>query len=1531
MQNEPSNAARHPVARPLAGRRDACRREATPEGPAVSIVLAMQGGAANGSEATFDGQPMQKGVHLRWTFLAALGFPPGGFWLCRRAAKPGEQRIPPPPSAAQAQAEAAGQAKLREQAQAAAEAARSMAASLTETQPLAEAAAAIAAARSAAASAGQPGYKTAGPARGPAQAAEGAICQVTMPRECRCVAIEGCALPGCGEVVVEVLTRAADGCLSKYGTIDAAVDKGVFRVCIQAPSISCIRVIGAGRIDNCCEVPESPPGWCCVPCIPCVPCGQGGSGQGGNGGWGGSGGGPPGCGNPGWGPPNDNGWQCWGVPFTLPVTVVGWPARYFGAPDPSSTADPVLAQADIAEARRRLGTLRLVAGQTAAEENAGLAQLRAELKRLVQGFLSGVLLADVGLQPASQSNAPDLGISLMQQLLLLALDPYFARVLGLYFVDEQAAAGEYDYVITGYWGGTPCASSVIYPGLAPAAPLARGSAVFDSLAIAATGGSTSLWRWIARDSSGTYVGRSDPSAPSTVQFAAEAAVSGIAQAQQPDALLLAYSPPSWFLPPAPRPQLSIGLSQPIEQADLQLAGIGTVQGLSGGTSIANVAFSSTQVATVMLTAPAGQVFDQLLIEGVSGISLLGHALALGALTLHPLSPDAIGTQYAIIPPPVAITKVAAPGQPYSFYRHRQADIDTQALKLVPHTLIDVEWPAPSVQAAQQTGNPTGDPEQLPPPTTPVGFIVQREDAGQANSVATLPGWIATRSAPKTKMSKVATDNLYRVTDSQLPDPVGGWSHRVAGFDLFGALGIWSNWSGPRGVEKIAAAPTAMRIVQFDNTPAGGGAASAGGGAWSSGTLKLLINWAGAAYMMYPDLRTARITVTPLAPDGTVGAELMHSDVVAPAPGITRRTIASITATPNADNVSTAIVIQTTPPLTALASTDPAQILMLVGADGSTDRYTVRPAVPASAGLNATSPVVATLTVGNAAQLATAATSYQGQDCYLVAGTSITPTLAVPLAIPVDQQTARAQVTVTGSTRNPFLANEQITDPNGVNPARPEPSAAISFSAPQRLTPPAPATPPPQAILVHQVNHLYYDPTDANGNASRGLPFTTPVTAGILGYVLQRCAMRSLAIADVKRRITSAGLTDNNPVVVDSGTPRADLASWIGSLTAWLAAYNAVASRTANPPGSFTPLTATNVLQDSGGQRAFIEHFYGGLLDDELRALADVAGNSAAYVRINPAPIQPGLAAPISDSVDGTGYGRTSYRLAAVNQAGSFSTTTGSIGPYYTQVRTPPRPPVLFKLQPTETGIVVVWALDANPDVAAYMVYRAAAVGDLADLRYFGADPTHPAAASALPAVKYNTQSYPPVTFVQGQSPNIDGRIIGFVPDPRLCARDYSGSDIAEVVLPPGPPPDRLIGVYRLTDYLPGLGPQEQVGFNYWTSPASGGIAQVVSSSPTQTRLTGLRIGLGRGVPVVVVAAWGAAVRVLGFVQNRRAGFIDAASASGQPVDPNTVPGSAAPNAAALNAYAIVAVDIFGNRSNPSSVFAAQMLQPPLAS
>ena len=50
----------------------------------VLEIIGLQGAIADGSEDTFDGQPMQRGTHLRWGFAPELGFPAGGFWLCRR-------------------------------------------------------------------------------------------------------------------------------------------------------------------------------------------------------------------------------------------------------------------------------------------------------------------------------------------------------------------------------------------------------------------------------------------------------------------------------------------------------------------------------------------------------------------------------------------------------------------------------------------------------------------------------------------------------------------------------------------------------------------------------------------------------------------------------------------------------------------------------------------------------------------------------------------------------------------------------------------------------------------------------------------------------------------------------------------------------------------------------------------------------------------------------------------------------------------------------------------------------------------------------------------------------------------------------------------------------------------------------------------------------------------------------------------------------------------------------------------------------
>ncbi len=1428
----------------------------------ANVVLGLQAGIASGAEATFDGQPMQRGTHLRWGFSPELGFPPGGFWLCRRVIKGESQQSPTFNQGHEGGLYGA------------------------ITHVLDEASTMLSRAADSLDSDGAT-HSTYEQIQQPAAVASTGINQwvATPPRACESVTVAGCAADGCEEVIIETFCKDANGELRVSKRQIVRVESGGFRVRIAAREISCVRVVGAGRVDECgCEV------------LPPSCCGGGGKGGGGNGG----NQGPPGNGgDPGWGDPGRDGWQCWRVPFTLPLTLVNWPARYHGAPNPSTTPLSVVAKDDLKEALRRLGTLQLAEGLSATQQRKELEALRIELIRLVQGYPT-TLQADVPLSnsPAA-ANAPNLNLSLIQQLLLLALDPYFARVLGLYFVDEDTTPGViYEYRITGYWGLTSAQSDVVYPGLAQAAPLARGMATFDGMSIQSLDNS-SLWRWTRDDANGNYRPLTDPAAPFQVNSTVATAIAGIPPIQQPAALLAVLSKPALFGFPAPPPEVSIKLSHAYPQVDVEVAGGGTIFAFAKGVLVATTSFNSAQLQTVTAAvANPDTSIDAIGITGLGGV-LFGPAIVLvGSLRLHLIAPDVIGTRFAIAPATHHLVPLTAPGDPVATFRHRQADVDPTTLTLVPHSLFDVEWPAPDLSTVTPPGNPITDPGALPPPTLPIGFVAEREDTGKPTSIVRLANRIAAASSPTPAHSKITSQRLYRLADNGVVDPITAYSYRVAGFDIFGALGKWSHRTTPLAVEKIAAAPTQLRILQFDNTIANGGAPSADGLAWVGGKLIFNVNWSGAAFLMYPDIETARITIESLdIATGLSTGILTTSDLTLPTRSVQALMVASVDVTPSSDGSTWTVDIQTTPALPALGVRDPAAVLMLTLADGTSERYVVRPSNPNDPNPG---PITARIKAGSAARIVATPTAFVNQPAYLVSGYGKQMSLPVPMNIPIDQQTARARLSVTGSTKNPFDATEQIIDPNGINLPRPEPqSIALAFTGPQRLVPPAPPTP------VHDVHHVYYDPADFTGRAGKTLPFDTSATTGVSGYILERAAVRSLILADLKRR--GANAADKNPTI--AGRP--DLTAWIADVPAWIAAYNAL---------NGTGFTAANVLNDAAAQRGFVDHFYGGLLDDELRALADVEANLAGFARVNAMPVAPKSA--ISDAVDGTGYGRNLYKLAAVNASGSVGGVTGSIGPYYTRIVTPPRPPVFYKLQATQSAIIAAWALDTNPDVAAYIVYRASTAASLTDLRYFGADPTHPVDPSTLAAIQYNPKVAQGISFGPGL---LDPRIIGLTPDPRLCARDYEDSDAGEIALPIGPAPDVVNGVYRLSEYDAKLDPLAQKAFNYWTPPAKGGIAQLIIDTLTQSRLTGLRIGLGRGVPVVVVATFAGKVKVFGQVPIRRAAFVDGLTSGGAPVDANAVPGAPSLKLTGPNFYCIVAVDIFGNLSTPSKAFSTQLL------
>ena len=474
---------------------------------------------------------------------------------------------------------------------------------------------------------------------------------------------------------------------------------------------------------------------------------------------------PPCATGPEWSKTDGEGWQYWGIPFTPPITKLNWPARYFGVPDPATTPPVAVELRDVLEARKRLGTLKLAAGLTAASEDLELLKLRAELFRLV-AFYPAILLGNVPM-PASPSgsNAPKLNISVMQELLLLALDPYFARVMGLYFVDSTAQIGtKYDYAIVGFWGATPSQTPVVYPGLAPAAPLARGSFTYNGLTIQSGSNGTSLWRWTKLDGQGNYIAQTDPSAPPAAGTEAATAIQGISQADQPPAMLIATTLSGGFPFYAPPPQATFGLSQPAPRVDIELAGQGTIQALSGGNVVATANFNSNQL-TIVTLASSSYVdwIDQIVVNGVGGIFEVAECVAIGGLRLYPVQGATIGTQFAIIHAPGPIKPIPVPGQPFTTYRRRQADIDTATLKLVNHSVYDVTWPTPATPNPQ-TGNPVSDPTNLPAPTQPIGFVAQRSDGANDSSAVTIDGWITTRSAPTPTGSPITTPSLYRLVD-----------------------------------------------------------------------------------------------------------------------------------------------------------------------------------------------------------------------------------------------------------------------------------------------------------------------------------------------------------------------------------------------------------------------------------------------------------------------------------------------------------------------------------------------------------------------------------------------------------------------------------------------------------------------------------------------------------------------------------------------------------------------------------------------
>ena len=262
------------------------------------------------------------------------------------------------------------------------------------------------------------------------------------------------------------------------------------------------------------------------------------------------------------------------------------------------------------------------------------------------------------------------------------------------------------------------------------------------------------------------------------------AISGVAPSAQPPAMLAAYSGPLQFPFLGPPPSLTIALAQTASRLAVQVAGAGIVLALSGGATVASGSFSSSTLTTVNLVAPdpKNAAIDTILVEGVPFTSVV----VVGELSVNILASDPIGTIYALLHAPSKLTPLTAPPQPLTTFRHRQADIDKVKLQLVPHSLMDVQWPV-QVATATPPGDPVTEPIDLPKPTVPIAFVAERHDTGAAHVITRLKKYVAASSSPTPANWPITAPELYRFSDARVPDPITAWTYRVAGFDLFGAL------------------------------------------------------------------------------------------------------------------------------------------------------------------------------------------------------------------------------------------------------------------------------------------------------------------------------------------------------------------------------------------------------------------------------------------------------------------------------------------------------------------------------------------------------------------------------------------------------------------------------------------------------------------------------------------------------------------------------------------------------------------------
>ncbi|MCC7205743.1 MAG: hypothetical protein IT323_00460 [Anaerolineae bacterium] len=979
----------------------------------------------------------------------------------------------------------------------------------------------------------------------------------------------------------------------------------------------------------------------------------------------------------------------WGAPLNapdvihLPITSAEWPGVHPHQPD------------DVAEADARLPT-----GLPAEARDAYLTGFEDELHPILFDLVSTqpqqmAFVDEPGTGDGQQPAPTRLRWQSLQLLRLAALDPNLARILGLYWHDATAQAGQrYDYRIVAHWDDRP------FPGqrfdfarLTPGSRYTTG-VDYDGLRIVSPNLITVIedtWDGVAGN-------------------ALEAAA---------------------LLPNAP---VAITLPQPAESITLFVKADGNLNATAyaGLTTVSNqdlaageqaIAFEDTRGITLVQLESAARI----VIIACVARKKAGTLGDVEYATFH----HEVGSPRRV--PETALTSATAlPGQT------RLAEDGS----ILTGQSVGLRWQPPDV-----------DGDSLPP-DAPIFYLVQRASRGDGETPGR-PGdaVILNADAPVLLSRRALLDGGGAVSGLPLPGyvdrhlPDGWYSYRVRGIDLFGRLSAWGEPQTVQVRDRVKPPPPANvtaayldpadRYLTADDAPHAPG-------------IKVTWEWQGAQHFQAPDVANApgefRIFFEPGELNTLQGRVLSVAYY-----GATSTLVADATWTGAPDTLAgerlrvggayyEVVSHRNGPPLQIAVNNltlpdqsptpGPFTLTLSPGSAAWKDyrqpaawqrRIHAEPAIAAPvvsgqivAVADSSTPGRITVTtdqaLDDAAEVLTPGLLVCNGLAYAVRhhdmGGALTLELS-PRPVPSDPPEPE-QATVQPAPGDSFtytpgrrytvylpaagftpetgsgttVANIGVTAADGAAGNQSAVSGPARIIAVERAILPAVADVP-----VAGDAPIFARPADYYGKARYTLTWSP--LEGAAEYAVCRCSGGAFFDQDSKLRRERKGYYADPAIDPFADDP---------DFAAWLAA-------------NYPDLTAETLTTDAW--RDWAAHFYPALPDSRIQDIANRPGNEAAFRRVNAETVS---GVSFTDTFDGLGQGFYLYRVRAINAAGAPGAWSGAYPPVHIYDVTPPAPPILTGVAGGERSITVRWRANTERDLAAYHIWRAEDPAALADVR-----------------------------------------------------------------------------------------------------------------------------------------------------------------------------------------------------------------------